>query len=93
MTAAAERVLEQDVLARVHRHTVILVPHLRVLDDHPVGIIDIKRVRVVAQRAPIGVELVACGIIADNVFDQEVIHVIDAEEVLGRVLNVDAVKY
>lgn len=58
MAAAAECVLEQDILARVHGDTVILVPHPRVLDDHAVGIVDVEGVRVVAQRASIGVELV-----------------------------------
>lgn len=93
MAAAAERILEQDVLARVDRDAVILVPHPRVQYGHTVRVVDIKRIRVVAQRAPIGVELVAGGIVANHVLHYQVIHIIDAEEVLGRVLDVDAVKH
>lgn len=93
MAATAERVLEQDILARVHRDTVILVPHPRVLDHHSDGIVDVECVSVVAERASISVELVTGGVVADDILHEQVVHVVDAEEVLGRVLNVDAVEY
>lgn len=92
MSTAAERVLEQDILSRVHGDTVILVPYPRVLNHDAVGIVDVERIGVVAKSLSIGVELIAGSVIANDVLDQQVVHIVDAEEVLGRIENIDAVE-
>lgn len=69
MSTTAEPVLEQDILARVHRDTVVLVVHSRILDHHTVGIVNVECIRVVAKRFPI-LELIAGSIVANEVLYQ-----------------------
>lgn len=92
MATGAKAILKQYVLTRVDSNTVILIPHFGTRDQDTVAVVDIKSVCVMTKRVAIGTELIARSVVDNNVFDQQIVDVVDAKRIDGCIQNSNGIE-